>query len=343
MPAYSEYGYVGSAKGRGTLPMIIDTDLGNDIDDALALILAHALERNGECELRGVMVNKDNPYSPALVDVINTFNGRGDIPIGMVREGKTPEDGLFLKPIVEARDGDCLKYPRTFLNYPVSAVTLYRRLLSEAQDNSLVIVSIGFFTNLAALLETGPDKFSELNGVELVARKVKMLSIMAGDFREEALTRQSEEYAEFNVRYDIEAAQKVCRDWPGTIIFSGLEVGLGILYPSESISNDFDWCENHPVVDGYRLYDKMPYDRPCWDLTSILYPVRMEAGYFDLSERGRVSVSDIGVTSFSTDIQGSHQYLINIPEKIPVIQGVMRSLCSHSPESVDNVRPVILK
>ena len=41
----------------------------------------------------------------------------------------------------------------------------------------------------------------------------------------------------------------------------------GPAFPAVSIERDFGWTTNHPVVDAYRAYMKMPYDRPTWDLT----------------------------------------------------------------------------
>ena len=61
-------------------------------------------------------------------------------------------------------------------------VDLYRQTLSEAQDDSITIVSIGFFDNLAALLDSEPDVYSHLTGRELIAAKVKDLVIMGGDY-----------------------------------------------------------------------------------------------------------------------------------------------------------------
>jgi len=37
------------------VPVIFDTDMGNDVDDALALAMLHALESRGECRLRANM------------------------------------------------------------------------------------------------------------------------------------------------------------------------------------------------------------------------------------------------------------------------------------------------
>src|ERR1700742_1487718 len=85
-------------------PIIFDTDIGNDIDDALALGVIHALQSRGECELLAVTITKDNPWSAPFVDLVNTFYGRGGIPIGVVHHGGTPDDSKYLMEPSQAMD-----------------------------------------------------------------------------------------------------------------------------------------------------------------------------------------------------------------------------------------------
>ena len=54
------------------VPVIFDTDMGNDIDDALALALLHALESRGECRIIAVTITKDNPWAAPYIDLVNT-------------------------------------------------------------------------------------------------------------------------------------------------------------------------------------------------------------------------------------------------------------------------------
>src|SRR5262245_15901241 len=80
------------ADDRAPVRLIFDTDMGNDIDDALALGVIHALQSRGECELLAVTLSKDNAYAAPFIDLVNTFYGRARIPVGAVRNGKTPEE-----------------------------------------------------------------------------------------------------------------------------------------------------------------------------------------------------------------------------------------------------------
>ena len=49
--------------------------------------MIHAFQRRGDCCLIAVTLTKDHPYAAPLVDLVNTFYGYGDIPIGVVRDG----------------------------------------------------------------------------------------------------------------------------------------------------------------------------------------------------------------------------------------------------------------
>ena len=48
--------------------LIFDTDIGNDVDDVLALGLIHALQSRGQCELLAVTITKDQPLAAEFVD-----------------------------------------------------------------------------------------------------------------------------------------------------------------------------------------------------------------------------------------------------------------------------------
>src|SRR6202167_4145777 len=63
-------------------PVIFDTDMGNDIDDALALAMLHALSDRGECELIGVTLTNAHPAAVPYIRMLNRFYGRGDLPVG---------------------------------------------------------------------------------------------------------------------------------------------------------------------------------------------------------------------------------------------------------------------
>jgi inosine-uridine nucleoside N-ribohydrolase len=274
------------------MPVIFDTDMGNDIDDALALALLHALESRGECRIIAVSITKDNPWAAPYIDLVNTFYRRPEIPIGMVKgSGVTPEDSPMIRiPSERKRPDGSFVYPHKILSGAAApdAAAVLRKALEEQSDRSVIIVQVGFSTNLARLPR------------ELVGRKVKLLVMMAGDF--------AKPNPEFNIKMDIPSAQKLLRDWPTPIVTSGFEIGNSMLYPASSIIRDFP--VNHPVADAYRNYKTFPYDRPTWDITAALYAVRPNDGYFSLSEPGTIQVDKTGVTTLLPSPAGKHRYLL---------------------------------
>jgi inosine-uridine nucleoside N-ribohydrolase len=62
------------------------------------------------------------------------------------------------------------------------AVDLYRNILSEQEDASVVIVTVGPLKNIEDLLKSRPDAYSDLPGKALIERKVKKFAIMGGHF-----------------------------------------------------------------------------------------------------------------------------------------------------------------
>jgi purine nucleosidase len=289
-------------------PVIFDTDMGNDIDDALALAMLHALSDRGECDLIGVTLTNANPAAVPYIRMLNRFYGRGDLPVGAA--------------IKELKDGSGDGYmTATLHNMPAVSASLaepapavLRRLLSNAQEK-VVIVQTGFSTNLAALLDSP-------GGAALVKEKVALVVAMAGNF--------AGREPEYNVRIDIASAKAVFERWPTPMVFSGFEIGRELLYPAASIEHDFAYTLPHPIADSYRAYAKMPYDRPTWDLTAALEAVRPGNGYFSLSEPGAVFVEASGATRFVPG-NSDRQYLRLDPSKRAEILAVLTLLASQPP------------
>ncbi|OJV35231.1 MAG: nucleoside hydrolase [Bacteroidia bacterium 43-41] len=287
--------------------IIFETDIGNDVDDALALDMLYKYIDAGKMDLLGIMINKEGIYPPKYIDIMNTWHGYPEIPIGIIHDGADCENDAtnYAKcvSLMKKENGDPMFQGSVedFSKLP-EAHALYRKILAQQPDNSVTIVSVGFSTNLARLLETPGDDFSPLTGKELVAKKVKLLCTMAGCFNNPDLY-------EYNIMKDIPAAKKVFAEWPTPLVTSPFEVGIAINYPATSIENDFAWAPEHPMVEAYKCYMKMPYDRPTWDLTSVLYSVE-GSSYFNISPAGKISVTDKGATIFTADKSGNRHYLM---------------------------------
>jgi inosine-uridine nucleoside N-ribohydrolase len=315
------------------IPLIFDTDIGNDVDDVLALGMIHALQSRGECRLLAVTITKDHELAGPFTDVVNTFYGRGNIPIGVCRSGVTPDAGSF-NVLAETRDGSNYRYPHDLISGKDApdAVSVLRSALANADDGSVVIAQVGFSSNLANLLASNADETSPETGIDLVRKKVKLLSIMAGAFAQIPDRHgQLSDHLEYNIIKDIPSAQRLVSQWPTEVVWSGFEIGIALPYPHQSIQQDYRYVEHHPLPEAYIAYNPPPHDRPTWDLTSVLYAVRPDRGYFDLSPRGKVSVADNGLAGFAEETFGMHRYLkLNDIQKVRVT-ATLESLSSQPP------------
>ncbi|MFM7040395.1 MAG: nucleoside hydrolase [Planctomycetaceae bacterium] len=310
------------------VPLIFDTDIGNDVDDVLALGMIHSLQSRGVCRLVAVTITKDHDQCAPFVDAVNTFYGRGDIPIGVCRSGVTPQQSRFTGLAVE-QSGGADRYPHDLKagRDAADAVTVLRKALAAEADGQVVIVQVGFSTNLTALVRSPADAVSPLTGRELIRSKVRTLSVMAGAFT----PINGQPHAEYNVVEDLASARALAVEWPGEIVYSGFEVGLAVPYPAISIQRDFGYVPHHPLSEAYILYEPPPHNRPCWDLTSVLWAVHPDRGYFGLSEKGAVSIDDRGVTTFTADPNGRHQYLqLSADQQLRVVEALVQ-LCSQPP------------
>ncbi len=287
--------------------LILDTDLGPDYDDVGAMALMHALADSGQVNvLATVSSNKDEHVVPCI-EVLNTYFNRPDIPVGAPKS----EGGVSLTTWHKTKWTEELpaRYPHKTAKTSDApdAVKVYRRILSAQPDSSVVVCTIGFFTNLKDLLLSGGDEFSPLPGRELVVKKVKRLVSMAGLFPEGK---------EFNVYCDTPASCVVAEQWPTEIIFSGFEIGNVIFTGKKLVQAD---VENSPVKDAYSLCfaEGDPDGRMSWDLTAVLVAVKGYEPYYNV-ERGTFRVvNDEGANSWTPDEKGRDLRLV---EKVPAAE-----------------------
>ncbi len=310
--------------------LVYDTDIGNDVDDVLALGMIHSLQTRGHCELLAVTITKDNPKAAAFTDAINTFYGRPDMPIAVVKNGATPQLGKFNGLADKTNEDGKLCYPhdlRSGENAP-EATGFLRKLLAGREDQSVVLVQVGFFTNFRRLLESKPDAISPLSGRDLIAKKVKLLSVMAGSFQ---TIRDNNHYLEYNVWNDIPSAKVIAKDWPTPIVWSGFEIGIKAVYPHESIERDYNYVPHHPLKDAYIAYNPPPHDRPTWDLTAALAVILPDRDYFAYAVPGQVTVEDDGFTRFKPTKDGKHRFLILDDIRNARLREALAQLCSQPP------------
>lgn len=282
-------------------PIIFDTDMGPDYDDIGALAVLHALEANGECEILATVASDRHPSIAPTIEAINTYFGRDEIPVGTAPDNApdfTAGNDWNKKLIDRFQPGLAGKI------YP-DAVEIYRKILAKQKNRSVTIITVGFTSNLAALLASGPDDISPLSGKDLISKKVKKWVAMAGAFPEGK---------EFNVFKDDKASWKVFREWPTPILFSGFEIGFKVrtggkvARMQESINSPVQWGYDYNL----KTYTKEGEDnRPSWDQTAVLCAVRNPERYFYVNGPGKFVINEDGTNSWDPDTDAGHYFLVH--------------------------------
>ena len=280
--------------------LILDTDLGPDYDDVGAMALMHALADSGQVQILATLSSNADERVVPCIEVLNAYFNRPEIPVGAT---KSPT-AVSLTTWHKEKWTDALPahypHPTAKTSDAPDAVAVYRQLLSQQPDSSVVICTIGFLTNLKELLRSEGDTYSSLSGRELVSRKVKRLVAMAGSFPQGR---------EFNVYSDLESSKVVAEEWPTEIIFSGFEIGEKILTGKKLVAMS---AEHSPVREAFAMSfsEGDPDGRMSWDQTAVLVAIKGYAPYFDV-EYGHFQLSDSdGNNSWEFNPKGPHARLL---------------------------------
>ena len=231
--------------------IIYETDMCLDVDDVGALAMLHGLANNDEAEILAVCFNEIHPAAAEAIDAINTWYGRGNIPVGIyTKDLPDPDPSVYLEALT--------KYPHDLdVESVPSALDVYTDVLTNQPDHSVTIISVGFINNLFDLLKAEPM---------LVKQKVKELVVMGGRHG-----------GGFNLaRHNTDSASEyVIRNWPSPLVFS--QPGTGIM-TGKGFENS---PEENPVREAYYRFHYCHYcGRHSWDQMAVLYGVRGVSDYF---------------------------------------------------------------
>jgi purine nucleosidase len=187
--------------GDDRIALLLDTDIGSDIDDAVALAY---LLRQPRCELLGITtVSGDVQQRAACADVICRAAGRDDIPIHAGASDAllhaTPQPDVPQLAAIADRVDD-----RT---WPGAAVDFLRGVI-RSRPGEVTLLSIGPLTNVGLLFALDPE----------VPALLKGFVSMAGSFSSEA------DGVEWNITCDPVGAAMAYRRSPPGHVSLGLDV-----------------------------------------------------------------------------------------------------------------------
>lgn len=281
--------------------IIFDTDMESDVDDVGALSMLHGLSNQGHCEILATISSSLNPWAAPTIDVINTYFGHPDIPIGNVKTFGVYRNSKYSRSIVDNYAQDVGLGENT-----PDAVELYRQILSEQPDSSVIIVSVGYVTNLYNLLTSSPDAHSPLAGPALVQKKVKHYVCMGGRY---PLQQDPGKWGNF--KPDPRAILYVAKFWPTKIIFTAggdfadaIPTGKILFEQKNSIRN--------PVSEAYNIFLEgwnRNYHHSA-DLIAVHVAVKGVHPYFQLQSRGYNHIFKDGTNVWRFEPDNANHFIV---------------------------------
>lgn len=271
------------------LDIILDTDLGIDCDDAVALALLLKAEKAGKCKIKAITASTAREGATATADAICKFYGLTK-PLAKLREPLACDaTNNYARAVMQ-------KYGTS--DVAIDATELLRKTLAEA-DSPVALIAIGPLTNIANLLKTDPDGYSPLGGVELVKSKVKKLYIMGGCFKENnaaAGHKADFKMPEWNILQDIKSAQYVFNHLPVETLLVPHEAGLRVFTDMGEGDSPVWYSMEQFALNSDEPYGGGKIRRHSWDPITCLAAIDDLSPWFGLSPEGRIAVDDGGYT-----------------------------------------------
>lgn len=275
------------------MKMLLDTDVGSDIDDAVCLAYLLA---NQACDLVGITTVSGQPVERAkLASALCRAAGRPDIPI--VPGAEAPLAGQQRQP--DAKQASVLpRWPHA-TRFPAAAAETFMADTIRENGGEVTLLAIGPMTNVARLLDRHPEVCDQLSG----------LMLMSGRFGPKPADARSDH--EWNVFCDPAAAELVYRAPVASHRSVGLDVTLRVQMEEQAVRQRFSaHLGLLPVLDMSSVWFRegrlMTFHDP---LAAVCLFDRLVCDF----TRGRVEVDvPSGVTRWAADKAGPHEVALSV-------------------------------
>jgi inosine-uridine nucleoside N-ribohydrolase len=274
--------------------VLLDTDIGSDVDDAFALAYLLAQKR---CRLLGITtVTGDPEKRAALASVLCTVAGR-DIPI---HAGSPLPLLVDQKQMLAPQAESLARWPHQ-ASYPASSAVEFLRQAIRAHPGQVTLLCIGPLTNIGLLFSVDPE----------IPSLLKALVLMCGSFTRDA---QKARAVEWNARVDPHAAAIVYRARPPVHRSIGLDVTLRVEMPADEVRALLDRPLLRPVLDFAEIWFRKSPTIVFHDPLAAVTLFEPEVCAF---ERGNASIvlgqpATAGMTLWTPSGQGAHEIAVKV-------------------------------
>ncbi len=272
--------------------IILDTDIGSDIDDAVCL--AYLLAQP-EADLLGITtVTGEGLQRAQMASALCRVAGRDDIPIY-----PGAELPLLVKALQPAapQSSALPRWPHRADGYPAGEAIEFLRQTIRANPSEITLLAIGPLTNIALLFAVDPE----------IPALLDSLVLMSGCFRRT--------FGEWNVINDPHASAMVYRTPGVTIKVIGLDVTQQVRLAADEVRTRFNTPLLRPVLDFAEVwFEKQPEITFHDPLAAVTIFDEQVCGF----ERGTITVNlglpaDLGVTHWTPGTGEHHAALVVEP------------------------------
>jgi inosine-uridine nucleoside N-ribohydrolase len=273
--------------------IILDTDIGTDIDDAVALAY---LLKNEQCQLLGITTVTGEPEKRAmLADALCRVAGK-NIPI---HAGHAAPVSNIPQRQTCASHAAALEQDKCRKQFPSDTAVDFLKNTIRANPGEIILLSIGPLTNVAKLFSQYPD----------IPELLKAHYMMGGAFSRDI------EKSEWNILCDPLAAKEVFDLTTKPIRAFGLDVTMQVKMPAEQVRKKFQSVILSSIMDSAEIFFKeqkrdMIFHDPLAAI-AIFKPDICEM------QRGRVEVIDetgqmFGKTCWTPAENGPHEIAVSV-------------------------------
>jgi inosine-uridine nucleoside N-ribohydrolase len=271
--------------------IIIDTDIGDDIDDAFALALAL---RSPELQILGVTTAFGDTQTRAkLVDRFLGEVGRQDIPVA-VGIPTAPKTSFTQRPYAE---GGHFAHPA----HPDAITFILDQI--RRYPGEITLVAIGPLVNVGALIDKDPQTFGKLKRVVLMGGSVER------GYGDVDLAPPTPPQPEWNIVNDISSAQKLFESGIALYVMPLDSTQLKL----DEVKRAYLFRQGTPITDALTvLYHQWGHETPTlYDPMTLAYILKPELCPVQAMH---ISVDDKGYTRPGSGVPNAQVCLHSDPE-----------------------------
>ena len=306
--------------------------MGSDCDDAGAQALLHAYADLDKVDILACVYSSGKvQYGAGVVEAINRYYGRPDIPVGayhLTDVGDSVDKMLAAELVTSGRFGNEIVH-----NTDAPEMTrLLRGVLARQPDQSVVYITVGHTKGLYDLLRSPADDISGLSGEQLVKTKIEKW-VALGALR--ADNEDGEYRKDWNFFFNGTAlyTDYLVDHFPTPVFYisAGNDVLTGKSLENTPRSNIVreayvSWLGNY---FGKTLSDQ----RPSWDLAAVYYAVEGDGDFLKTLGKGNLDFDPEKGCRWMTDSESSQYYVTQKEGVIEEFADYLNQMISRPPRN----------